>query len=114
MDDMESRRLYFACDGTYFYSFGPTNLDQFNYGKSTDLFSLFDSYVGVSSNYETITIMSDNTLTNSIFIESKNGKVYYIGRMSTNKYFLFVTIINGVATINKDFFMRDLLMWKVI
>ena len=104
MDDMENRRLYFACDGTYFYSFGPTSQNQFNYGKSTDLFSLFDSYVGTSSNYETITIMSDNRITKSIFIESKNEKVYYIGLMSTNKYFLFVTIINGVATINKDFF----------
>lgn len=98
MDDINNRRLYFACDGTYFYSFGrPYVSRQVVYGKSTDLFSLFDYQIGQSSNYETVTIMTDDSIMSTIFIESQNGKVYYIGLLDSKKY-MFVTIINGVAT----------------
>lgn len=106
MDDMESRRLYFACDGTYFYSFGRSYVSKkVVYGKSTDLFSLFGYQIGQSSNYETVTIMTDYSIDFTTFIESQNGKIYYIGYLldsnSRGYGYMFVTIINGVATIRQ-------------
>lgn len=107
MDDFQDQRLYFACDGTYFYSFGRSFVsNQFDCGKSTDLFSLFDHLVGMSSNYNTITIMSGWKILKTAFIESKNGKVYYIGKVQNNNgnnYYVLVTIINGAVITNQNY-----------